>query len=112
MITKIKTTCPSCGEVTMSATEVVLFIELSYEHGTYRFICPQCARNVEKDADQTIINLLTSAGVVIEFKDHYGTDGNWDLAFINELSCDGTHKWDFPVKMGQKCVCGEKKWEK
>ena len=39
-------------------------------------------------------------------------NADWDKAFQEELSCDKTHKWDFPVRMGQKCMCGIKVWGK
>jgi len=35
---------------------------------------------------------------------------DWDDGFAQELTCDASHKWDFPVRMGQSCVCGEKEW--
>lgn len=62
MGTTIKATCPTCGEVSLESTDIILRITQKTS-GTYAFICPQCRRSVTKPADDRIIRLLMSAGV-------------------------------------------------
>lgn len=70
-MTRIRATCPSCGEIELRPMDVVLrrvtdgFGELS-DATSYRFSCPDCAEIVEKPADERIASLLVSGGVVTE----------------------------------------------
>lgn len=70
-MTRIRATCPSCGEVELRPDDVVLHRVLdtggALPAGTcYRFSCPECAGVVEKPADDRIAGLLTSGGVSTE----------------------------------------------
>lgn len=47
----------------MGPESIVLSVEQSGGEGTYSFICPMCASDVEKQADRKIVALLVSAGV-------------------------------------------------
>jgi predicted RNA-binding Zn-ribbon protein involved in translation (DUF1610 family) len=63
-MTTIKASCPSCGEVDLTAEDIVLRITAIPTSNTYGFSCPACGRFVEKPADERIIRLLLSGGVV------------------------------------------------
>ena len=63
VVTTIKASCPSCGEVEMTSKDVSLMVcshpPLSY----YAFSCPSCREEVRKPADDHVISLLMSGGV-------------------------------------------------
>jgi len=63
-MTTIKASCPTCGEVELTSDDVRLMVcnhaPLSY----YAFDCPSCADDVRKPADDHIVSLLVSGGVV------------------------------------------------
>jgi predicted RNA-binding Zn-ribbon protein involved in translation (DUF1610 family) len=60
----IKATCPLCGEVDLTAAEVALRMGASYPRNTYCFSCPDCGDFVEKAADERVVKLLLSGGVM------------------------------------------------
>jgi predicted RNA-binding Zn-ribbon protein involved in translation (DUF1610 family) len=60
----IKATCPLCGEVDLTAGDVALRLGASYPRNTYCFSCPDCGDFVEKAADDRVIRLLLSGGVM------------------------------------------------
>lgn len=70
-MTRIRATCPTCGEVDLRPTDVSLEIvrlrdddEHEVRDGsTYRFDCPTCDELVTKPADARIARLLTTGGV-------------------------------------------------
>jgi hypothetical protein len=63
-MTTIKATCPSCGEVDLTADDILLRIGATRSVNTYGFTCPECADFVEKPADERVVRLLLSGGVV------------------------------------------------
>jgi uncharacterized Zn finger protein len=62
-MTTIKATCPGCGEVDLTADDIVLRIGAA-QANTYGFTCPTCGNFVEKPADDRVVRLLLSGGVV------------------------------------------------
>lgn len=62
MIT-IKASCPGCGEVNLTAEDVVLRIGVTQTANSYCFSCPGCSQYVEKPADERVVRLLLSGGV-------------------------------------------------
>lgn len=102
----VRTNCPECGQVDIPANVVVLSVEPPGDSGRYTFSCPKCNQYVIKHADRKIIDLLIAVDEV-RLED---AEGDWSNAFAKELSCSGGHRWDFPVNMGQACICGEKEW--
>lgn len=70
-MTRIRATCPTCGEVDLQPIDVALeIVRLSQddEHevrdgSSYRFDCPSCEDTVTKPADARIARLLTTGGV-------------------------------------------------
>lgn len=63
-MTTIKANCPMCGEVSLGAHEILLRMAYGEASGTYGFSCPRCGGFVEKAADERIVRLLLSGGVI------------------------------------------------
>ena len=63
-MTTIKATCPDCGEVDLTADDILLRIATGEGSNTYGFACPTCSEFVEKPADERVIRLLLSGGVM------------------------------------------------
>jgi len=70
-MTRIRATCPACGEVDLRPYD----IRLSVEHDVfgdvaagscYRFACPTCSDEVVKPADERIARLLRTGGVTVD----------------------------------------------
>lgn len=69
-MTRIRATCPECGEVDLRPADIDLMIVGtnidSVEEGSeYRFACPDCTQLVSKPADQRIARLLATGGVAV-----------------------------------------------
>ncbi len=63
-MTTIKATCPGCGEVSLTADGILLRIGATKSVNSYGFTCPDCGDFVQKPADERIVRLLLSGGVV------------------------------------------------
>jgi hypothetical protein len=63
-VTTIKACCPGCGEIDLVADDILLRIGAVRTSNTYGFSCPDCGDFVEKKADDRIIRLLLSGGVM------------------------------------------------
>ncbi|HEV7208675.1 MAG TPA: hypothetical protein VGN54_08050 [Mycobacteriales bacterium] len=63
-MTTIKATCPSCGEVDLSAEDVSLLVCATAPLSHYAFTCPSCHDRVQKAASDHVVSLLISGGVV------------------------------------------------
>jgi len=63
-MTTIKATCPACGEVDLTAEDILLRIGAGRPMNTYGFSCPDCGDFVEKPADERVTRLLLSGGVL------------------------------------------------
>jgi predicted RNA-binding Zn-ribbon protein involved in translation (DUF1610 family) len=61
--TRIRATCPQCGEVELTPPDVELRVCQVEERSHYAFVCPECYRTVSKPADRRVVRLLTSGGV-------------------------------------------------
>ena len=73
MVTTIRTTCPSCGEVDLIPDDIELHIVRSGADAvaagsTYAFACPACAEVVTKPADERIARLLATGGVRVSIQ--------------------------------------------
>ena len=58
--TRIRATCPGCGEVELTPPDVELRVCKAEEHSFYAFVCPECCQTVTKPADRRVVGLLTS----------------------------------------------------
>jgi predicted RNA-binding Zn-ribbon protein involved in translation (DUF1610 family) len=70
-VTRIRASCPECGEVDLTPPDVTLRIVRSPDGlvgdgSNYRFSCPDCEQVVTKPADERIAQLLTTGGVPVE----------------------------------------------
>ena len=70
-MTRIRASCPDCGEVDLRPDDVVLRVVraddgLVGDGSSYRFCCPACTGVVSKPADERIAQLLTTGGVAVE----------------------------------------------
>ena len=63
-MTTIKANCPKCGEIDLTADDILLRIGSVKTSNTYGFSCPDCNEFVEKPADERIVRLLLSGGVM------------------------------------------------
>ncbi len=63
-MTTIKATCPGCGEVDLTVDDIVLRIGARTSVNTYGFTCPDCGDYVQKSADDRVVRLLLSGGVI------------------------------------------------
>lgn len=79
-MTVIRATCPTCGDIRLSADDVTIRTCVGYPGGEYRWKC-KCGI-VVKWADENIINVLRSSMVKEEV---------WELPLeIMERPMDGT----------------------
>ena len=62
-MTTIRATCPSCGEVELTAEELTLSVCPSAPRAYYAFWCPACEREIRKPADDHVVTLLMRGGV-------------------------------------------------
>ena len=63
-MTTIKATCPDCGEIDLTADDILLRIGAQSGGNTYGFSCPECSEFVQKAADERVVRLLLSGGVM------------------------------------------------
>ena len=63
-MTTIRTKCPACGDVDLSADAFSMSLAPGGDHGEYAFTCPACSSQVSKSANRRTAALLIAAGVV------------------------------------------------
>lgn len=94
-MTTIKASCPVCGDVELKPTQLRLVVCTRSEWSYYAFVCTTCRDEVRKPADEEIVALLISGGVVAEpweipaeaLEEHPGAVITYDdvLDFVLEL---------------------------
>lgn len=62
-MTLIKASCPSCGEVELTPSDVSLMVCSHAPLSYYAFVCAGCSSEVRKPADDHVVSLLVSGGV-------------------------------------------------
>lgn len=62
-VTIIKASCPICGAVELTSSDVRLMVCNIPTRSYYAFECPTCRDEVRKPADEHVISLLISEGV-------------------------------------------------
>lgn len=66
-MTTIKATCGSCGEVSLSPEDIELRVDRrDAEASFYAFTCPTCLEIVRKPANDRVVRLLITGGVVVQ----------------------------------------------
>lgn len=62
----IRASCPECGDVELTTKDMKVRVCAADNSGAYVFRCPMCQLAVTKAAEQRIVDLLVSSGVVLE----------------------------------------------
>lgn len=62
-MTRIRTTCPSCGDVELPNDALELVIASAADRSFYHFACPSCTQEIRKTVDEHIVLLLRSGQV-------------------------------------------------
>jgi hypothetical protein len=65
-MTTIKASCPGCGDVELTSSDITLRVCNDAPRSYYAFTCPTCDDRVRKPADDHIVSLLMSGGVRAE----------------------------------------------
>lgn len=64
-MTSIKATCPTCGEVELTAEDVTVVVCSNAQLSYYAFDCAGCVQQVRKPADRRVVSLLVTGGVAV-----------------------------------------------
>ncbi|HVL33644.1 MAG TPA: hypothetical protein VM600_08720 [Actinomycetota bacterium] len=62
-MTTIRATCPTCGEVELTPDDIELRVCTHAPASFYQFDCPLCGDEIQKPADERVVQLLISGGV-------------------------------------------------
>jgi len=62
----IRATCPSCGDVELTTSDVQVRVSAAGGQSTYAFVCPSCETTVVKPAEPRTVDLLLASGVTYE----------------------------------------------
>ncbi len=65
-MTTIKASCPGCGDVELTPSQVRLVVCTVKSWSYYSFTCTTCQEEVRKPAGRDVVALLISGGVVAE----------------------------------------------
>src|SRR3954471_13694354 len=95
-MTTIKTSCPVCGDVELKPAQMRLVVCSRSEWSYYAFACTTCCDEIQKPADEEIVALLVSGGVVAEhwvipaeaMEEHSGNVITYDDVLDFALSLD------------------------
>lgn len=66
MTSFITTTCPTCGEIDVAIEEVLLRVNEETSRGACVVCCPHCGARFTKEADDSMMILLVSAGITVQ----------------------------------------------
>src|SRR3954465_13096796 len=66
LMTTIKASCPSCGDVELTPQQVRLVVCSVKAWSYYAFTCTSCLEEVRKPAGRDVVALLISGGVIAE----------------------------------------------
>jgi hypothetical protein len=58
----VRATCPTCGDIELTVDAVQVQLCVTTALSTYSFLCPGCTFIVNKDANDSVVESLTSAG--------------------------------------------------
>src|SRR4051794_12047293 len=62
-VATIRASCPTCGDVELTSTDVTVLVCSTTNVSSYAFKCPACEVAVTKPAEPRVVDLLVSAGV-------------------------------------------------
>lgn len=63
LVATIRASCPSCGDVELTSTDVTVLVCSTNNEGAYAFQCPDCRVAITKPAEPRVVDLLVSTGV-------------------------------------------------
>lgn len=66
IMTTIRTTCTTCGDVELTTADVDLELSSGAHDGRYRFDCPFCGTTQRRPASQRVVSVLLATGVSYE----------------------------------------------
>lgn len=58
----VRATCPTCGDIELAVDHVQVQVCVTTGSSTYSFLCPACALIVNKEANDSVVESLTTAG--------------------------------------------------
>ncbi len=64
-MTTIKAACPMCGDVELTPTQMRLVVCSYPDWSYYAFDCPHCRDEVRRHADDEVVTLLVTGGVLV-----------------------------------------------
>lgn len=62
----IRASCPDCGDVELTTSDITVRICADDDRGSYAFRCPSCRLAVTKTAEPRIVDLLVTSGVRLD----------------------------------------------
>lgn len=62
----IRASCPDCGDVELTTSDMTVRVCSEDQRGAYAFRCPSCEMAVTKAAEPRIVDLLVSSGVELQ----------------------------------------------
>lgn len=65
-MTTIRASCPACGDVQLTAADVIVRVCTDDDRGSYCFRCPACGDRIVKDASRRVVDLLVAGGVRLD----------------------------------------------
>jgi len=85
-VATIRASCPSCGDVELTAAEVQVLVCTTTSQASYAFRCPDCRLMVCKPTESRVVDVLVSSGVELRIwqmpaeldEPHYGAPITWD----------------------------------
>ncbi len=63
----IKASCPSCGDVELTLSDLKVMVCSTDGRASYNFRCPKCTFRVSKAAEKAVVDVLLSSGVTMSF---------------------------------------------
>jgi predicted RNA-binding Zn-ribbon protein involved in translation (DUF1610 family) len=64
-MTTIKASCPMCGDVELTPDQMRLVVCSYPDWSYYAFDCPHCKDEVRRHADDEVVTLLVTGGVLV-----------------------------------------------
>ena len=98
-MTTIKTSCPVCGDVELTPEQMRLVVCSRTDWSFYSFSCTTCQDEIRKPADDEVVTLLVSGGVMAEqwvipaeaLEEHHGAAITYDDVLDFALGLDRVH---------------------
>lgn len=66
-MTNIRASCPDCGDVELTVSQVRVVVCAGDSRASYVFECPVCRRSVSKAAQPQVVDVLVASGVAVVF---------------------------------------------